>query len=497
MSSAVYVFFAFYLMAMLGILLYCLLQLSLAISYLRQRKPTAPMPKAHASDKNLPFVTVQLPLYNEYFVVERLLESVSRFTYPKDRFEIQILDDSTDDTTALIQQLLPGLEEQGLRVQHLHRKDRVGFKAGALAEGLPAANGELIAIFDADFVPEPDFLLRTVPYFAQPEVGVVQTRWQHINKSYSLLTRIQAFALDVHFSIEQRGRNAKGYFINFNGTAGIWRKKAIADAGGWSADTLTEDLDLSYRAQLRGWQFVYLEEVGSPAELPAAIQGYKSQQFRWNKGGAETARKMIPSIMRAKAPWSVKLHGIAHLLNSSVYLCIWTSIVLSVPLLWVMDQYFSRELYNYLSIFLLATFATAIVFFVAMFSSTYHRSRLYLFLHYLLLFPAFLAINLGLSLHNAVAVLRGYLGQQTPFVRTPKFNVTDKKKGFQPTKYLSGKLEWTTILEGFLVFYFGWGIYMAFQYENFGMLPVHILATLGFAHVFYRSIREAVLSPAK
>lgn len=496
MNSWVYFFFGIYLLAMLGILLYCLLQLSLAITYLRHR--TKPKPELSPSQpEDLPVVTIQLPLYNEYFVVERLLNAVAAFDYPTHKLEIQILDDSTDETTMLIQSLLPQLREKGLQVQHIHRTVRTGFKAGALAEGLKIARGTFIAIFDADFVPAPDFLLRTVPYFADPKVGVVQTRWQHINKTYSLLTRVQAFALDVHFSIEQRGRNEKGYFINFNGTAGIWRKTTIEDAGGWSADTLTEDLDLSYRAQLKGWRFVYREEVGSPAELPAAIQGYKSQQFRWNKGGAETARKIIPAIIRSNSPWRVKLHGMAHLLNSSVYLCIWTSIVLSVPLLWVMDHYFSRELYNYLSVFLLATFATAIVFFVAMFSSTYHRSRLYLFVKYLALFPAFLAINLGLSFHNALAVIRGYIGQKTPFVRTPKFNLTTKGSRFQQHRYLHRKLEWTTLFEGLLIGYFALGVYLAFEYENYGMLPVHILATLGFAHVFFSSLREMVLSTWK
>lgn len=497
MTSWIYFFFGLYVLAMLGILLYCLLQLSLAITYLRHRSIAPPAPKSLPTDRALPFVTIQLPLYNEFYVVERLLDAVAAFDYPKDRYEVQILDDSTDDTTALIQSLLPQLRQDGLQVALQHRKDRSGYKAGALSEGLPDATGEFIAIFDADFVPAPDFLLRTLPHFSDPKVGVVQTRWQHINKTYSLLTRVQAFALDVHFTIEQKGRNKKGYFINFNGTAGVWRKAVIEDAGGWSADTLTEDLDLSYRAQLKGWRFVYLEEVGSPAELPAAIQGYKSQQFRWNKGGAETARKIIPAIIRSNTPWRVKLHGMAHLLNSSVYLCIWTSIVLSVPLLWVMDAYFSRELYDYLSIFLLATFSTAIVFFVAMFSSTYHRGRLYLFGHYLLLFPAFLAINLGLSFHNAIAVVRGYIGQKTPFVRTPKFNVTTKGTGWQKNKYLRAKLEWTTLFEGLLIGYFGLGIYLAFQYDNYGMLPVHLLATLGFAHVFFTSVREAVISPGR
>lgn len=493
----VYLFFGVYLLAMLGILFYCLLQLSLAVIYLQQKRKSGPSILANPEDDRLPHVTVQLPLYNEYFVVKRLLNAVTALRYPKEKLEIQILDDSTDDTTGLIQQLMPALQKQGFNIDHKHRTDRKGYKAGALAEGLPEAKGDFIAIFDADFIPHPDFLLHTIPHFEDPKVGVVQTRWQHINKNYSLLTRIQAFALDVHFSIEQTGRNQKGYFINFNGTAGVWRRATIIDAGGWSADTLTEDLDLSYRAQMKGWQFRYLEHVGSPAELPAAMQGYKSQQFRWNKGGAETAKKIIPSLLHTKVPFRTKLHGVAHLLNSSVYLCIWISILLSVPLLWIMDQYFSQEIYNYLSIFLLATFATAVVFFVAMFSSVQHRNRFYQFLHYLLLFPAFLTINIGMSFHNALAVIRGYIGERTPFVRTPKFNIGSKGGQYKKHKYLSAKINWTTLVEGLFALYFAGGVWLAFHFENYGMLPIHLMATIGFTIIFYRSIQEVVYAPGQ
>lgn len=497
MNSLVYIVLGVYVLAMTGILLYCLLQLSLAIVYWRYRKQQDTRPPADSTDPSLPIVTVQLPIYNEFYVVERLLNAIAKINYPPEKLDIQILDDSTDETTARITELLPQFKAQGIQMTHLHREDRTGFKAGALAAGLPLAKGELVAIFDADFVPGADFLLRTVPYFSDPTVGVVQTRWQHINQRFSILTRIQAFALDVHFSIEQRGRNKKGYYINFNGTAGIWRKTTIEDAGGWSADTLTEDLDLSYRAQVKNWRFVYVESVGAPAELPANMQGYKSQQFRWNKGGAETAKKIIPLLLKAPVSGWIKLHGIAHLLNSSVYLFIWLSLFISVPLLWIMDHYLSRASYNYLSVFIVATLATAIVFFIALYSRSNDKHSGRLFIYYFLLFPAFLAINLGLSFHNAVAVIRGWVGQQTPFVRTPKYNLHNSANKQIVGKYLSGKLQAGTLLEGLLIIYFAAGLYLGIYYENYGMLLVHVLAVLGFSYVFYQSIRELLLTPRR
>ncbi|EDO28878.1 predicted protein, partial [Nematostella vectensis] len=262
----------------------------------------------------IPFVTIQLPIFNEKYVVERLLHSVAALDYPKEKLEVQVLDDSTDDSVIETARLINKHALSGLNIKHIRRENRVGFKAGALKEGLIDAKGEFIVIFDADFVPKPNWLQETIPYFKNEKVGVVQTRWGHINRNFSILTKIQAFALDAHFTLEQVGRNSKNHFINFNGTAGAWRKSCIIDAGNWESDTLTEDLDLSYRAQLKKWQFVYLEDVETPAELPAVLSAARSQQFRWNKGGAENFRKMSAKVMIANnIQTKTKFHGILHL----------------------------------------------------------------------------------------------------------------------------------------------------------------------------------------
>ena len=280
------------------ILFYSLIQMHLVILYLKRGKikkgSTIPTPDY------FPFVTIQLPIYNELYVVERLILQVSKIDYPKDRFEVQILDDSNDETTQIIRKVILKLKESKVKFDLVRRPNRIGFKAGALAYGMNICQGEFIAIFDADFLPKKDFLKKTIPYFIDKKVGVVQTKWTHINENYSKLTQIQAFGLDAHFTIEQGGRNYGKYFINFNGTAGVWRKTCIEDAGGWSADTLTEDLDLSYRAQLKGWYFKYLEKVESPAELPAAMNALKNQQFRWTKGAAECTRKNLIRVLKTK-----------------------------------------------------------------------------------------------------------------------------------------------------------------------------------------------------
>ena len=299
--TIVYIIIAIYSIALMLIFFYSLAQLNLLINYLTYKKRNAEAPKFNLLDpREIPHVTIQLPVYNEEYVMERLLDNISKIEYPKSKLEIQVLDDSTDDTVHDTAKRVAALQATGLDIKHITRVDRTGFKAGALKEGLAVAKGDFVAIFDADFMPESDWLKKTVPYFKDPEIGVVQTRWGHINRDYSTLTRIQAFALDAHFTLEQVGRNSKGHFINFNGTAGIWRKECIIDAGNWEGDTLTEDLDLSYRAQLKNWKFKYLEDVETPAELPVVMSAARSQQFRWNKGGAENFRKTVWSVITAK-----------------------------------------------------------------------------------------------------------------------------------------------------------------------------------------------------
>lgn len=484
-----YVVFALYIIAMTGILAYCLLQLSLAFKYLKYRKgPQQQSPPI----QSFPLVTVQLPIFNEYYVVERLMSAVARLDYPKDKMEIQVLDDSTDETQDRLKSICDRMAEEGFDIRHIHRENREGYKAGALQEGMEQCKGSYIAIFDADFVPNPDFLQKTIPWFQNESTGVVQTRWLHLNQDFSLLTRIQAFAIDVHFTVEQSGRNTSGYFINFNGTAGVWRKQCIVDAGGWSADTLTEDLDLSYRAQLKGWKFKYLQEVGTPAELPAEINGYKSQQFRWNKGGAETAKKMIPQLLKSASLPGQKLHGIMHLLNSSVYICILAAALLSVPMLWVAETLFSEQFFLYLSVFLVATIATAMVFFIALYSSIDNKKKA--LPYYAQLFPLFLAVNLGLSWHNAIAVLKGYRGRKSAFIRTPKFNIVTSQDDWRKKRYAASKLGSQTYLEGMITLYFIAGIAMGIYYQNFGMLLFHLLAAFGFATIFYQTVKHKWLT---
>ena len=301
-------------------------------------------------------MTVQLPVYNELYVVGRLIDAACAMIYPKDKLEIQVLDDSTDETVDIGGRARrERYRKLGFDIKHVRRTNREGFKAGALKEGLTDARGEFVAIFDADFVPRQDFLLKTIPHFAtDPKIGMVQTRWEHINADYSLLTRTQAMALDGHFVIEQAVRNKVGFFINFNGTAGVWRKECIVDAGNWQADTLTEDLDLSYRAQLRGWKFKYLNNVTSPAELPSEINALKSQQFRWTKGAIETARKMLPFVWSSDLPLKIKVHATFHLTNNLVFPFIVLAGVLNVPLVFIKHAGGHEAYFTFMSIFVFA-----------------------------------------------------------------------------------------------------------------------------------------------
>ena len=336
-----------YSIALLLIFLYALAQLNLLFNYLRSKKDEKEAPKFNLTNpEETPFITIQLPVYNELYVMERLLNNIAQIDYPLDKLEIQVLDDSTDESFEQTKNHIAALQKNGIPIFHVSRENRTGFKAGALKEGLKTAKGEYIAIFDADFLPKTDWLLKTVPYFKDPEIGVVQTKWAHLNKDYSLLTRVQAFALDVHFTLEQAGRNNKGHFINFNGTAGIWRKECIVDAGNWQGDTLTEDLDLSYRAQLKNWKFKYLEEVETPAELPVVISAARSQQFRWNKGGAENFQKMSWKVIKSKnIPFKTKIHGLLHLLNSTMFLSVLVVALLSIPMLYIKNEYAHLKTY--------------------------------------------------------------------------------------------------------------------------------------------------------
>ena len=446
--------------------------------------------RAFITSEEQPYVTIQLPLYNELYVAERLIDAVAAIDYPAEKLEIQVLDDSTDETTDVIAEKVARLQERGINIRHIRRDSRTGFKAGALKHGLSLAKGEFIAIFDADFVPPKDFLLKVLPYFSNKEVGMVQTRWGHINSATSLFTSLQALALDGHFSIEQTGRNAAGYFINFNGTGGIWRKACILDAGNWQADTLTEDLDLSYRAQLKGWRFVYLEDVTSPAELPPVMSAFKSQQFRWAKGGAETARKNLKALFHSNHPFSVKWHGAFHLIYSFGFVSIIICAVLAVPILLIKEAYPQYNAFFKAGTVLYACFFIYILHYLIAYIINARGTIAQRLLGFFLRFPLFVALFIGISFSNAFGIVQGYSGIKTAFIRTPKFNSNAVEKKLVSNKYSTVSISWMTIAEGLFVFYFLFGLIIALKLKNFAIVPFFLMAATGFSMVVILSLKE-------
>lgn len=476
----------------LFVICYSIVQLGLVVSYLRNRKKVAQELSQFSQKPYFPVVTIQLPVYNEMYVIERLIDSVAKFNYPIDKLEIQVLDDSTDETVEIIAKKVKEWQEKGLDIKQVNRTERIGFKAGALDYGMKECKGEYIAIFDADFVPTPDFLIETIPYFQDQKIGVVQTRWEHINKEYSLLTRLQAFALDAHFSVEQGGRNFAGHFINFNGTAGVWRKQAIIDGGGWKADTLTEDLDLSYRAQLKGWKFIFKEEIGAPAELPAEMNALKAQQFRWTKGAAECTVKNLNKVMKHKnySFWT-KINAIFHLMNSFLFIAIFSIAMLSLPLFILKQSHLELQPFFKLATISLFSFAVIGILYFTSFSKSYNNKAV-AFIHFMYYFPLFLSFSMGLSLHNSLAVLEGYAGKKSPFVRTPKFSLTHKSGNWKGKQYSKIKVNWVTLLEGLLATYFAVGMYLCFAWNDYGMLPLFTMLTLGFGVISVYSIKHSL-----
>tara|TARA_B100000768_G_scaffold158153_1_gene156568 strand:+ start:927 stop:2417 length:1491 start_codon:yes stop_codon:yes gene_type:complete len=492
-----YIIITIYSLALILIFMYALAQLNLLFNYRSAQKKEDTSPKFDfTNSKEIPKVTIQLPVYNEMYVMERLLDNIVTLEYPREKLEIQVLDDSTDESIVTTEKHIKKLQKTGINIQHIQRSNRQGFKAGALKEGLEIATGEFIAIFDADFLPQKDWLLQTIPYFKNAAIGVVQTRWGHINRNYSTLTKIQAFALDAHFTLEQVGRNSKGHFINFNGTAGVWRKECILDAGNWEGDTLTEDLDLSYRAQLKKWKFKYLENVKTPAELPVIISAARSQQFRWNKGGAENFQKMTKRVLSNKdISLKTKIHSVLHLLNSSMFLMILIVAVLSIPMLYIKNEYPHLRSYFYMISFFIIS---SIIFFICywfMFKKSY-GGGFKNFLKYTGTFFTFFSIAMGFSLHNSIAVLEGHFGKKSDFVRTPKFNIKTIKDTWKKNKYIHKKISLNTLIEGILTLYFAFGMYSAFVVGNqggdFGLFPFHLMLFFGFGYVFWKSIFSRV-----
>ncbi len=489
----VYIIIFIYTVCLLLIFIYALAQLNLLMNYLRHQKKEDNAQKFDFSKPNeIPFVTIQLPVFNELYVMKRLLKNISKLDYPNNKLEIQVLDDSTDESVEITSNLVTEIKVNGIDIKHIRRTNRKGFKAGALKEGLAIAKGDFIAIFDADFLPKKDWLKKTVPYFKDQKIGVVQTRWGHINKDFSTLTRIQSFMLDAHFTIEQVGRNSKGHFINFNGTAGIWRKKCIYDAGNWEGDTLTEDIDLSYRAQLKNWKFKYLQDVETPAELPVVISAARSQQFRWNKGGAENFKKMLSRIIKNKnISFKTKVHGILHLLNSTMFICIFLVAVLSIPMLYIKNEY--EHLKNYFYVMSFFVISSLIFFFCYwhMYKNIYGKS-LKNFFKYVGAFFTFFSVAMGFSLHNTIAVLEGHIGKKSEFVRTPKFNIKSLKDNWKNNKYIKKRPSIHVVLEGLLALYFAFGMYSASivgnQGGDYGLFPFHLMLFIGFGYVFFKSV---------
>ncbi len=451
--------------------------------YLKNRGKEAELPLLDRE----PLVTVQLPIYNEYYVVQRIIASVCSLDYPKDKLEIQVLDDSTDETYELVAKTVCHYRELGYDIKHIHRTNRSGFKAGALKHGLEATTGEFIAIFDADFVPNSSFLRKTLPYFYQDErIAVVQTRWEHLNSNYSLLTRAQAMALDGHFVMEQAVRNKVGYFINFNGTGGIWRKTAIVDSGNWQSDTLTEDLDLSYRSQLRGWRFKYLDDVTSPAELPAEVNALKTQQFRWTKGAIETARKILPDVWKSDIPFRLKVHSTFHLTNNIVFPFILLAGILNVPLIFIKHRGGHELYFAMMSVFVLA-FIGSFLFYLFSQKAVYPDWR-----RRLLLFPLFMAGSMGFAVNNSRAVFEGLFKKKSEFVRTPKYHIEGKKDSWHEKKYVPVKFNWVVGVEMLLAVYCLFGVVSSLYYLEFAAVPFQLLYFLGFSFVSTLSVKHAI-----
>jgi cellulose synthase/poly-beta-1,6-N-acetylglucosamine synthase-like glycosyltransferase len=449
--------------------------------YRNQKNRPVPLGKL----EQLPRVTIQLPLFNELYVVKRLVTASCSVDYPKELLDIQVLDDSTDETSVMARECVNDFKKRGFDIAYIHRDRRVGFKAGALAEGLKTSKGEFIAVFDADFLPQRDILQKTIHFFSDKSVGMVQTRWSFINRQYSLMTKIQAILLDGHFVIEHTARNWSGRFFNFNGTAGIWRRKAIDTAGGWHHDTLTEDLDLSYRAQLKGWKFVYLRDETTPSEIPVDINGFKTQQHRWAKGSIQTAKKLLFRILKSDLPFKVKIEAFFHLTNNVAYLLmlilsvlIYPSMVARINIGWF------QMLVTDVPFLLVAT--VGISFFYACSQREAYKdwkSRL-------LYLPMLMSFGIGLSVNNSKAVLESLVNYKTDFKRTPKFSVEKKKDRWTDKKY-RGEKNFLPVIELLLGLYFTFNIYFAFINKIYVSIPFLVIFQVGFFYIAFVSLFQS------
>lgn len=487
-----------YAIATVVLTIYGMNLLWLAVTYVRKsRLRHGPVPETHQPPPMRgywPPVTVQLPLYNEALVVERLIDACASLRYPAHLLEIQILDDSTDETVEIVDKRVAYWREHGLDISVVRRTDRTGYKAGALKYGLEQARGEFVAIFDADFMPPPDFLTQMLPHFDRPEIGMVQGRWGHMNAEDSLLTQIQAFGLDAHFALEQFVRNRAGYFMNFNGTAGVWRRSCIEDAGDWSSDTLAEDLDLSYRAQMKGWHFKYIEDVEVPAELPADMASLRSQQFRWTKGAAEVAFKLLPALWKSDVPLMIKIEGTFQLTAHFVFPFVLLVVFLHAPLLSLKhlniegpgELYFGLlglGLVGFVGFFLAQLFAQR-----ALYPNWGRR---------VCFFPLFMAGTMGMALSNTQALIQAFRGKKTAFIRTPKYS-TALAVGKARTKQISKKMSVSKIvvMEALLTLYCVAGLFVIIWFREWAAVPFQALFAVGFGLISLYNFQQLGRNPA-
>ena len=479
-----------YFIVVLGLSAYGIHRYSIIYLYFKNRHCK---PAAASRFAELPVVTVQLPIYNEVHVVERLLKAISEIDYPRDKLEIQVLDDSTDETRSMTERTVAKLRARGYDAVVLRREDRVGFKAGALDYGFQKAKGEFFFILDADFVPPPNILRESIQHFADPKVGMIQTRWGHINRSYSWLTRAEAILLDGHLVLEQTARSRTGRFFNFNGTAGLWRKSCIRESGGWQHDTLTEDLDLSYRAQLRGWKFVFLADIVTPAELPVDIDGFKSQQHRWTKGSIQTCKKVLPRIWSSQLPLFIKVEATAHLTANFAYLLLAFLCVLLHPSSAGANSAaaggVARMLLIDLPIFV-ATTVSAAVFYLCAQRELYPKD----WKREIWFFPFVLALGIGLSINNARAVLEAMFNRRSDFCRTPKYGIERSKQRWQDSRYAAVRTV-IPLIEFIFAGYFTYFVFHAFQNHEFLSVPFLMLFQIGFAYVACGSIWQRMMRP--
>ncbi len=491
----VIVFFveAFAFFATVMIVVYSLAQAALAYSYSRSKSSNAKPPvKPVGWAGNLPRVLIQLPIYNEQYVVERLLNCMAKMDYPKDKLSIQLLDDSSDETTEIAARVIAQLKTQGIDIEHVRRADRKGFKAGALQYGLGLNDSEFIAIFDADFLPRPEFIKQVVAYFGDPKVGMVQTRWEHLNYNYSLITRLMGFAIDNHFSVEQGGRQASDNFINFNGTGGMWRRATIEDAGGWESDCLTEDLDLSFRSQLKGWKFLFVESITTPSELPVEMNAVRSQQFRWTKGAAETGKKTLVNLWSSNAPLMSKIVGSFHMFNSLVFLFMHFFVVSMLLLPWF-THFSTGPLFWTLKVLIAISFIGMIYTFGT-------AQRLGDFtagkkspLHIVLMTVFFTSTAIGLSFANSWAIIQAFTGKVTPFVRTPKLNIVKKDQTQAKNQaYKISALPPAAYVEILYTFIFVGMVIYCLPHAATTFIEVYAYFAIGFGFVAFNTLKESI-----